>query len=247
MDRLPETEHPGLEQFQLYSRVEILALLREIAERRILVTIYFRGGERFVLTTVLGVNPEFEEIVFDASADPRDTEELLRSGTLVMVAFLDEVKVQFRAGRAERCTHEDGVALRVRVPDSVLRLQRREFYRVATPMTRPLVVTVPPTEPSAAPLRLRVADLSCGGVGVVGESPLLGLEPGAVLRHCRLELPGVGVIDASLEVRHIAQPRGGAAATQTRWGMRFVNLAPGSLTLLQRYINKLERERRARK
>jgi len=248
MNTGPELEDGYLEQYQIYSRAEVLALLRELAESHTLVTIYYDGGDKFILTKVLSVNPEFEEIVFDASPDSRTSAALLASTRLVVVAFLDAVKLQFRASRAERSACQGGDAIRIRLPDSMLRLQRREFYRIATPLARPLKLVIPAGEGRSTPTELRVTDLSCGGMGVAAPTlPPLPLEPGATFAGCRLGLPDVGDITVTIEVRHVARGAGASGKTQTHCGLKFLALAPHNMTLLQRYINSLERERRSRR
>lgn len=235
--RLPEPEARDLEQFQVYSRVEIVGLLRELIDRRALATVYFHGGASSIVTPLLAVNPEFEEIVFDCASNARDNALLARSVGLVAVAFLDQVKVQFRAGRAEETVFEDRPAFRVRLPDSVLRLQRRNHFRVRTPVTRPLVLAIPAGTAGGRPRALRVEDLSCGGVGAVAGKDDGPFEPGAVFGRCRMELPGVGAIECTVEVRHTRLGAGGAL----RLGLRFVDLPVSTVTRVQRYINHLER------
>jgi flagellar brake protein len=244
MDMTPLPDRPENEQYQLYSRAEIIALLRELAANHTLVTIYYDGTAQFVLTTILAVNPEFEELVLDTSANPRDTEALIRSGELTVVGLLDHVKVQFSATHVERFMFEGGDALRIRLPDSMLRLQRRNFYRIATPVVRPLEVVIP--ENNKRPrTTVRVVDLSCGGVGVVYQTQL-ALELGMMIDGCRLDLPEIGSITCTLEVRFLMHTAGPGGTQRTRCGFQFVQLPPGTVTLLQRYINKLERERRSK-
>jgi c-di-GMP-binding flagellar brake protein YcgR len=235
---------PEHEQYQVYSRIEIIALLREIQALHALVTIYFDGGERFALTNVLAVNPEFEELVLDAAANAHDNEALVRSQRLVVITFLHHVKIQFRATRAERTTLEGRPALRIRLPDSMLRFQRREAYRVQTPVAQPLKVVVPAMRPQPS-FALKVFDLSCGGVGVHPPTDAPALEPGQRLHGCMLALPGIGEVHADLEVRHLMRSAS-ASGPVTRCGLQFIDLSPAHATLVQRYINRLDRDRRSR-
>jgi len=244
MDMLPVPERPEDEQFRVHSRMEIIGLLRELIARHTLVTLYFGGSAQFVLTTILAVNPDSEEIILDTSSKPEDTAALMRSDEIAAVSLLDEVKIQFRAGRAERCAFEDGEAIRIRLPESMLRLQRRNFYRIETPVVRPLELVLPAGDGRAKPVALRVVDLSCGGVGVA-YGPPMELELGTVIPKCRLDLPDVGTVTASLEVRFLMHTSGPGGAQRTRCGLQFLDLPAASTALLQRYINKLERERRS--
>ena len=86
----PEIESVDMERFQVYSRVEILAVLRAIQAQRVLMTLYFNHGDEFILTTLLSVNPEFEEMVFDAGPDKQLNKRLTDLGYLVVGDQPDE-------------------------------------------------------------------------------------------------------------------------------------------------------------
>ena len=242
----PESDSSDLEQFRIHSRVEIIALMRALQDAHTLVAVYWDGGSRSIVTNVLAVDPEFEEIVLDAAAKDEDNASLLRSTPVTAVALLDQVKIQFQASRASQTVFEDAPALRVRLPDSLLRLQRRNFYRVATPVAKPLKVVVPPAGERAKSMELRVFDLSCGGVGVLQPGSAPPCERGTVLANCRIDLPEVGSITSAMVLRFAAAETGANGSPQVRCGFEFVDLPSSMMTAIQRYINKLERERRAR-
>lgn len=237
----PEPESRELEPFQVYSRVEIVGLLRALIERHTLVTVYFRGGEASVVTRLLAVNPDFEEVVFDCAQSACANDALARSSGIVAVAFLDHVKLQFRAPRAEPTVFADAPAFRVRLPESMLRLQRRNFFRVRVPATRPILLRLG-EDADGRGRALRVVDLSCGGVGAIADRSVGPIAPGTVLTGCRMDLPDIGPIGCSVEVRH-ANMR---PDHTLRLGLRFVDLPPAMATLLQRYINRVERAQLAR-
>ncbi len=55
---------------------------------------------------------------------------ITESKLATFVTFLDQIKVQFNALRIEMTSFGGKPALRARLPDSLMRLQRRNFYRV---------------------------------------------------------------------------------------------------------------------
>jgi len=231
-----------LDRFQVFSKAEIVALLRAVADANTMVTISFNQGSEFIVTTLLEVAPDEDTLIFDLGADAQANARLLRAPRMMVSTVLNDVKLQFSTARATRATFEDGPALRLDLPDMLLRLQRREHYRVRTPISRPLVVDV--AHPLAPGTRtgLRILNLSCGGIAMVAASESLALESGMTLADCRIELPGFGTVHTTLEVRNIAgfEERGGKR--MQRCGCQFTDLPPATVTLLQRYITKLERE-----
>jgi c-di-GMP-binding flagellar brake protein YcgR len=235
------------ERYQVYSRFEIVSLLRAVADARIPVTIYFNQGVEFIVTNVLDVNPEFEELILDLGADDAANQRLLESARMTVVAFLDHIKLQFQAQRAEETVHEQLPALRIRLPEVLLRLQRRDFYRIRTPVARPAAASVPDPSDPGRRLSLRIFDLSCGGVALVAGESDAPLAPGTLLQDCRIDLPEVGALNTALEVRSAAKHEEGARKNLRRYGCQFVGLPPALTSAVQRYITRTERERAQRR
>jgi c-di-GMP-binding flagellar brake protein YcgR len=241
----PEIESIDLERYQVFSQVEILSLLRTVLAQRVLVTLYFNRGEEFLLTTLLSVNPEFAELVFDAGPDKALNARLLASQRITAVAFIDSVKMQFSATRAENTEFERTPAFRLRLPDSVLRLQRRNYFRVPTPIARPLRCAVALPETPGKSVELVVVEMSCGGMSVTMEPGKLAVEPGTRVEQCSMDLPEIGTLQCTLVVRHISDASKNALRRH-RLGCEFVDLPGPMAALLQRFVNKVERERRSR-
>jgi c-di-GMP-binding flagellar brake protein YcgR len=239
----PEALSAEDERYQVYSRFEIVSLLREVMESHAFVTIYFNQGSEFIVTNVLHVNPEFEELILDFGADQKANERLLAATRITVVTFLDHIKLQFGATRAEATTFEDTPALRIRLPESVLRLQRRNFYRIRGPVAKPLTASVAnPRQPDER-VELRILDISCGGIAVLAGDGFPLLDQGAKLEDCRIELPEFGIVRAVLEIRNSAPMDDGIKENKVRYGCQFVDLSGPTITLIQRYINKIERSR----
>jgi c-di-GMP-binding flagellar brake protein YcgR len=238
----PEPASADLAPFTVYSRVEIVALLESLGRAGALATAYFDGNSGFAVTMLLAVNPEFEEVVFDNPSDAATQRRLLEAEQLTVVAFIENIKLQFEAGRAEPTTYEGKPAFRVRLPDEVLRLQRRESFRVRTPVGKPAHCLVPYGEGGRQYEKLRLLDISVGGVAVVTYPQKFDLVAGTRIDDCFLDLPGVGSVGVSINVRHLAPlPKDDKARAV---GCEFVAVAPLSRTLIQRYVNKLDAEQR---
>jgi len=242
----PEPDSADIEHFQVYSRVEILSLLRTIRDQRALVTIHFSRGEDFLVTNLLSVNPEFEELVLDAGADPAQNMRMFASQGLTAVAFIDKVKVQFSTHRAEKTVHEGHDAIRIRLPDSLLRLQRRDAYRVPTPVARPVKCSVASPKAASARVEMIVVDISSTGIGVVVDPEQLAAQPGLLLRDFRLDMGEAGSVEGTLEVRHVSEA-GRGSTRRHRLGCTFVRMPGTMTTLVQRYVTALERERLTRR
>lgn len=165
----PEPETPDHEQYFTYARREVINMIDEIIDNRCSVTVYFNQGEERFVTNLLHVNPDFEELVFDAAPADAISRRVAESKGATFVTFLDQIKVQFNAQRIEVTTFEGRPALRTRLPESMMRLQRRNFYRVPAPIAKPLQCTI--ALPSGATAQFAIRDISVGGLAMLADRP----------------------------------------------------------------------------
>jgi c-di-GMP-binding flagellar brake protein YcgR len=229
------------DRFRIHSRMEIVGLLRAVSAHREIVTVQFGGAQDFVVSAVLAVNPDFEEVVLDYGADEAAMQRLLRAQRLRVTTQLNQVRIQFQADVAAVVNYEDGPAFRVRLPDSLQRFQRRDAYRLKVPLGRPLLCEIPPSETAGGTqaLRVRVRDISVEGIGLVDYPKELRPATGAVWSGCRINLPDLGPLVADLEVKHATE------GDVRRCGCHFRNLPLSMANLIQRYITRVEREQHA--
>ena len=239
----------GDDRYQVRSALEIGKILRGLIAHRALVTAHAGEHGAFFVTAVLEVDDDDGTIVCDYGVDAASTERLLASSSLTFVTQLDHVRVQFKVSGAVPVEYEGGPAFRVAVPEAVTRLQRREHYRLKVPRGRPLYCQLalasragdaPPPKRIAVP----VYDVSCGGVGLMGWQGDLVPVPALELPDAWIELPDLGRLVADLRVVHV-QRAAGRGSNPSRVGCRFIKLSPGATMLIQRYINRIEREQRA--
>jgi c-di-GMP-binding flagellar brake protein YcgR len=234
----PEPESPELERFAVYARQEIVGLLRELRDRQVLVTLYYDGAASFAVSNVLDVNAAYEELILDCAADRSTQGALYKAREIVVVAFVDNAKLQFTVTGAEPVTHQSRSAFRVRLPQQVLRMQRRSAVRQQPLPSRPATCLVPVPGDKARYESVRVIDLSTGGLAMLAHPVQFDPPTDRILEPCYLDLPDIGQITVALRVRYVDAPADGGAGR--RCGCEFVDLSGPALRTLQRYINRLE-------
>lgn len=238
----PEPESPELDHYMLYSRAEIVAILRRLAQERTLVTVYTGDESEFVVSMVLQVDPDFEEVDLDMPSQAEGQARVLDSRELVFVIFHENIKVQFRAPRAKLTRFENQPAFRVRLPSQVLRLQRREYFRVRAPIVNRPSCLVPQGEGDTKYESLKLVNISVGGLAVMTYPHDFDLPPGEVVRNCYLDLPGIGPVQVAFRVVNVYEADGEGEAR--RFGCQFVDLSPQARMMVQRYVNRVEAEQR---
>jgi c-di-GMP-binding flagellar brake protein YcgR len=233
-----------LDRYMLTGESEIRQLLRELAEHSELVTLYFGSANDFLLTSVLAVSGE--AVILDYGSNEHMNQRVLASSRLIFITSREKIKVQWNASRIWRVNYENRQAFCVIVPESILRLQRREYYRLAAPIAKPLVCNVPVDDEGKQKLAFTVSDISIGGIAMHGPVKQAQFEIGKTYRNCEVLLPGLGTLATDITIANIFDVTMRNGSTTTRAGCRFGELRGKNMMLLQRYINQVERERRER-
>ncbi len=233
-------------KYLLHGKTEVLFVLRALQASVDRITVYFNNGEDFLLTSVIEVDDN--GLTLDFGSDAAMNRRALAADKFFCVTSHDKVRVQFLLRGLKRVEAADGPAFRAELPDGVLRLQRREYYRLTTPIARPLKCQVPIPGPDGRQQRVEVSivDISGGGLAVMVPPVGVDFRPDMEFPNCRIELPEVGFIVATLQVRNLFVVTLRSGEHVSRAGCQFLDLPGPMLTLVQRYIVKVERERKAR-
>ncbi|MBI3529272.1 MAG: flagellar brake protein [Betaproteobacteria bacterium] len=234
-------------RFAVSQPAEIVFVLKKIMQNTQLVTAYLDGGADFALTSLLAVMSDTAEVVLDVSPDAAANKRLLAAKKVLLVTSHDQVKVKFTTSDIREVRYQGRPALRIPLPGTLVRIQRREHYRIATPITKPLICTLPlPDRGAGVQAETIVLDISIGGVALMDNHDATGFQIGDVFKNCRIGLPEVGTLVVSLEVRNSFDTPLKNGLSFRRCGCQFLNLAPSNENLVQRYIMFLERSRNFR-
>ena len=239
-------EHGAYNQYMLRSPAEIAMVLRGLQDHVAQITVFFNEGKDMLITTVAAV--AIDHLVLDFGPASDMNRKALLAEKHFCVTVLDKVRVQFILRTFTQTEDHGRPAFRCNLPEELLRLQRREFYRLVTPIARPLQcrVAVPLPDGSEYSHEAHVFDISGGGLGISTPPEHIPFDVGMTLPQCRLDLPEVGIITGTLQVRSLFDIVLRNGAHTRRAGCEFINLPGPMMTLIQRYIIKVERERKAR-
>lgn len=233
-------------QFLLYGKSEMLPVLRGLIEQVSQVTMMFNEGRDMVLTSLIACDED--RLVLDFGASMEMNRNALKAEKLFCVTQLGKVKIQFLLRGVTQIEVDRRPAFLAALPDSILRLQRREYYRLSTSIMQPLKCRIRLVDAgtAASPVEVNVADISGGGVCLAGLPLDLPLEANMVITDCSIELPEVGSISATLHLLWVTETTNRSGVRARRAGCEFVHLPGPMERLIQRYIMKIERERKAR-
>ena len=249
MEATPEQLSQDLAPYQVHSRREILALLRNICEQKQMINMIASASGTSIVTAVLAIDEAEGSIIIDATQHQNVTERFLESDNVAFETALEQIRILFFVNKVESCLYADLPAFRIAVPQTMIRLQRREYYRVPTPLVSPVhcTITIPQvntSEPRSVNVVLQ--NVSGGGIAIIDEHGVLDQTIGRIYKNCRIDLPGGTLVVASLEIRNAQEIRLPNGKHVRRLGCLFIDLPHAMMAAVQRYITKLEREQNAR-
>lgn len=229
--------------YLVHSRQEITQILRSIQRQNEVVTGYFNQGQSFFLSAVLDADPESGQLILDSGPDAEINRRALASNKIIFVTNQNRIKIQFSTSSLDQIEFEGRPAFRAQLPVALLKLQRREYYRLVAPIRAPLHCIIPNL--NGARMEVEVADISVGGVAITGFPPTVALEAGLVLAECRIALPEEGTVVTAMEVRNLQESSRRSGQLVLRVGCVYVGVPAPHQAMIQRYIIRIDRERRA--
>lgn len=231
------------ERFLITGKTAIQFTLAGYAKEREPFSVHFNAGQEMFLSTLLAVQADKERVIFDCSGSPETNRRFLAAERSTFVGRPGGVHVQFSGGRAVEINYEGAAAFAVGLPKTLGRLQRREYFRVETPRVNPLILRA--RLPSGESLNLPVHDISVSGIGFDVPAPPEGLVPDQILDRCHMSLPGdARELFFAATVRRVVELQMRSGTPYWRVGIQFNSLSTGDETRVQRYIDRLERERK---
>ncbi|MDQ5914914.1 MAG: flagellar brake protein [Pseudomonadota bacterium] len=236
-------------KYLLYSKSEILFVLRAVLQKGSMITVYFDRGQSFLLTSLIAIDTDRSALIFDLGSDNEMNERALKADRLLFTTSLDKVKIQFSLKNLDQAQHGGRPAFRGAFPDTVLRLQRREYYRLSTPIATPVRCRFNLKRPDGAVVATDVPllDISGGGVGLMVDPDCKDdFQIDTVFTDCRIDLPEEGLLVCTMIVRNAFDVTTKSGNRHLRVGCEYQDLPGTRLTMIQRYITRVERERKAR-
>lgn len=232
------------EQFIVQNQKQIIQILNELAKQHEMLKVSFSHDT--CLTSVISVDAHHHVVYLDIGIDDAFNNRLLASHHVVFSKD-DGVRLKWTSTQLTLTTLKDGKAIKIALPQKLMRLQRREFFRLATPIVNPVpcIIPIPNEENSDADrtLELTLVDVSLGGVGVLTVNPLDDvLVIGASFDKCKINFPEVGETSLMLQVCNISRVTMKDGAVKYRIGLKFISPSRGNEGLINRYAFNLERQ-----
>ena len=233
--------------FLVESRREMLALLRGLKEKNQMISMMINNGSEVFITSVLELDDLNNTLTMDSSPSQASNQRIIEAPRIFFEGLLDRISIQFSTTSMQRTIFEGREALKCTIPINMIRLQRRENYRINTPLSNPIRCSIPlEIESAYETMKFSLVDISCGGIAILDEKRVLEIYSGQIYDGCQIDLPSIGQIDLALQIRNSQDLTLLNGKTNRRVGCEFIGASTAALASVQRYIMKLERERNSK-
>ena len=183
---------------------------------------------------LLLVDPKGRRLLLSRSAGEAANHALLSRPRCTFHCEMAGWHIEFVAAAPHAVSVQGRKLIECGFPEILASNPRRQHERIeARP---PLALRVEADAGGIMPFDARIVDIAEGGVGFLIYAESITLEPGTVLRGCRIQLPGGSVSAADLEVRYSAPvtlPNGKRAM---RSGCRFVSPDGQVIAFIRRFL-----------
>jgi len=235
--------------YLVHSRMEVASLFYTLVKEKPLVSMLINHGSEAVVTSILHFDDKKNVVIVDGAPNEELNKRIVSSDSVSFESSLDNIRILFFSSHVKTCIFNESPALSFKLPETLVRLQRRDFYRVKTPILNPIKCTIQIPDRSGKVSKTvcaNVQNISAGGLSLADDQKALDSTQGRRFSNCRIDIPGSTPIVVTLQVKSSQEITFANGKSILVVGCMFVDMPNNVLSLVQRYITKLEREQNAR-
>jgi c-di-GMP-binding flagellar brake protein YcgR len=228
------SQDDGLDEFRVSSPREIQGLLKQLLDGSVLLNLNASDGSVFT-SAIWTIDSGRGTIGFNADPNDPAMQALLECEEVVVVGYLDSVKLQFDVHDLVLVHGNRASVLSCPAPREIYRFQRRNAFRVRPLMRTSPVARIRHPDMPEMEFALRVIDVSIGGCGLFLPEDVPTMNAGTLLQDVRIELDTDTRLEVAMQLQHVTAIN--AEARGVRLGFEFKRVGGDSLRALQRFID----------
>ncbi|PKM13761.1 MAG: flagellar brake protein [Gammaproteobacteria bacterium HGW-Gammaproteobacteria-3] len=217
--------------------IQHLTLLKQ----KCLLNVHFGESESF-LTTLLDIDTEKERVVLDYGPKEYLNKKLLSADSIRFRGILSGIKIAFVGSNIQSIKYQGQPAFSIALPKDLLWRQRRQFFRVKSPLAKASYLRL--TIQDRAPEDVHLYDISLSGFSVLNESSELAehLTAGSEWQDCPLILENTAEASVSFIIKSVIALNPNKPEKAQKIGCQFTQISPAFESGIQRYIQQIERD-----
>jgi len=213
-----------------------------LLKNKCLLNARFGTNDESYITTLLSINAEDNSLVLDCGPKEDVNQRILYAGKVSFDGDYHGIKVSFSGTALKKITYKNEAAFMMPIPKALYWMQRREYYRVKSPLSKSsycqLIVD------GREPVNLKLYDISLSGFAMLNVSKEVSdlLITGTSFSDSKLVLSGAGEGMVSFEIcaKYIINPD--KVQKIQKIGCKFIKTTHQVEEIIQRYMNQIQRE-----
>lgn len=213
-----------------------------LVKNKCLLSARFGADNESYITTLLSVNEGNNTVVLDYGPKEDLNQRILNAGKVTFDTEYKGIKVSFAGVALKKITDKGDSAFSMPIPKSLYWMQRREYYRVKSPLSKSsycqLIVE------GREPVNLKLYDISLTGFAMLNVSKEISdlLIPGTSFSQSKLILSdaGEGMISFEICAKYIINPD--KPQKIQKIGCKFSKITRQVEGIIQSYMHQIQRE-----
>lgn len=231
-----------LSSFSIQNSRQIISHLSLLVKNKCLLSARFGANNESYITTLLGINEKNNTVILDYGSKEDLNQRILNANKVAFDTDYQGIKVSFTGAELKKITHQGESAFSMAIPKSLYWMQRREYYRVKSPLSKPNYCQL--ILDDRKPVNLKLYDISLTGFAMLNVSKEISdlLVPGKTFEQCKLILSeaGEGMISFEICAKYIINPD--KVQKIQKIGCKFIKLSRSVEETIQRYMQQIQRE-----
>lgn len=231
-----------ISSFAIQNPKQIINNLSLLIKSKCLLSARFGTNNESYITTLIGINEGSNSVILDYGPKEDLNQRILNAGRITFDTEYNGIKVSFIGTALKKITYKRDPAFIMPIPKSLYWMQRREYYRVKSPIAKPsycqLIIG------GREPVNLRLYDISITGFSMLNVSKEISdlLISGTIFEQCKLILAdaGEGMISFEVRAKYIINPD--KLQKIQKIGCKFVKMTRPVEEIIQRYMHQIQRE-----
>jgi c-di-GMP-binding flagellar brake protein YcgR len=228
---------------------QVLMHLKLLSTDKCLISASFGEDEKDTfITTILEINEKKQTLIIDCGPKEYLNKKLLNSAIIKLKTDYKGITVQFEGRKIKKAITNNGQpAFITPIPRSMYWVQRRQFHRVKSPLSKNSycsVILIDPETEKELTVKLKLYNLSGTGFSVINELNSFSsqLLPSTTFENCMLVLENEQSQRISFEIRNNIPINPHRPKTGNRIGCQITAGSANTESAIFRYILNIERE-----
>ena len=238
----------NISDYQNKNPKQVLSYLKLLLAEKCLISAAFGVSDKDTfLTAIMEIDEKQQTMTIDCGPKEYLNKRLQSSAVIKFSTKYQGIKVMFEGRKVKKSGSSLDPSFTVPIPNSIYWFQRRQFYRVKSPLSKNSFCVVSfynaETEEDTT-LKLQIYDISATGISFINDSEEFSdlFSPSSEFEHCKLILENEEDQPISFEVKHNTLINPNNPKAGVRIGCRILDMNARLESTIIRYMQNVDRE-----